>query len=119
MERRPVVMSKAKMIGATERAQQRVQAWYDHAAEVKADARKEERLAALECKACFYSGRLGGAAMTYQSCMCCGSRELYSSTATDVLCAQCATAGNLCKHCGGDREMRTRRRVWPSPLKSG
>lgn len=113
MEQRPIEMNKGNMIGATERAQRRVKDWLDHAAEVQADARKAERLAALECKACFYASRLGGAAMTYRPCMSCASRELYGSTNTDVLCAPCATAGDLCKHCGGDREMRARRKSWP------
>lgn len=106
-------MNKGNMIGATERAQQRVKAWLEHAVKVQADARKAERLAALECKACFYAPGLGGAAMTYRPRMSCGSRELYCSTNTDVLCASCATAGDLCKHCGGDREMRARRKAWP------
>lgn len=114
MEQRPQVMNEGNMIGATERAQQRVKAWIEHAAEVQTDARKPERLARLECKACFYASRIGGAAMTYRPCMCCGSRELYSSTSTDVLCAPCATAGDLCKRCGGDREMRVQRKAWPA-----
>jgi len=114
MEQRPHAMNKGNMIGATERAQQRVKAWLDHAAEVQADARKVDRLARLECKACFYASRLGGAAITTRPCMSCGSREVYGSTNTDVLCAPCATAGDLCKHCGGDREMRARRKAWPA-----
>lgn len=113
MEQRPQAMNVGNMIGATERAQQRVKGWIEHAAEVQADARKAERIARLECKACFYTSRIGGAAITYRPCMSCGSRECYASTATDVLCAPCATAGDLCKHCGGDRELRARRRKWP------
>ena len=114
MEQKPQVMSKAHMVGATERAARQVQAWADHAASVQADNRKEERLAQMECKACFYAERMGGASMTYRACMCCGSRELYGSTNTDVLCAPCASAGKLCKHCGGDLQMRSRRRTWPA-----
>lgn len=114
MEQKPQLMNVSNMIGATERAQQRVQAWIDHATKVQADAGKSERLARLECKACFYASRIGGAAMTYRPCMCCGSRELYSSTATDVLCAPCATASDLCKRCGGDREMHAQRKGWPA-----
>lgn len=114
MEQRPQAMNKGNMIGATERAQRRVKGWLDHAADVMADARRPERLAALECKACFYAGRIGGAAMTYRPCMSCGARTLYGSTNTDVLCAPCATDGDLCKHCGGDREMRARRKAWPT-----
>lgn len=114
MEQRPQVMSKDGMINATKSAQHRVKEWLDHAHEVQTDARKTERLARLECKACFYAFRMGGAAMTYRPCMSCSSRELYGSTNTDVLCAPCATAGELCKHCGGDREMRVGRKAWPA-----
>jgi hypothetical protein len=114
MEQRPVVMSKSLMISATERAQRRIKEWEEFSTAVLTDGRKEERLARLECKACFYPGRIGGAAMTYRPCMSCSSRELYGSTNTDVLCAPCATAGDLCKHCGGDREMRARRKNWPA-----
>ena len=77
------------------------------------DARKNERLKRHECKACFYASRIGGAAMTTRPCMSCGSEEMYGSTATDVLCMDCATKHGLCKHCGGDLEMRTRRKDWP------
>lgn len=101
------------MIGATERAKARVKGWADLAEEVASDARKAERLKRHECKACFYSSRIGGAAMTTRSCMSCGSDEMYGSTATDVLCMVCATKHELCRHCGGDLEMRTRRKDWP------
>lgn len=84
-----------------------------HAEEVTNDARKNERLKRHECKACFYASRIGGAAMTTRPCMSCGSEEMYGSTATDVLCMDCATKHGLCKHCGGDLEMRTRRKDWP------
>ena len=114
MEQRPKVMSVGGMIGATELAKRRVQGWLDLAAEVQGDAKKPERQARLECKACFYGGRLGGAAITSRACMSCGSKEFYSSTATDVLCKLCAANTGLCKHCGGDREMRVRRKGWPS-----
>jgi hypothetical protein len=113
MEQRPAAMNKVNMIGATERAKARVKDWCDLAADATNDTRKAERLKRHECKACFYAGRIGGAAMTYRKCMSCGSDELYGSTATDVLCMACAVKHCLCKHCGGDLEMRTRRKEWP------
>ena len=113
MQQRPIVMNKGNMIGATERAKARVKDWCDLAEEVTNDARKNERLKRHECKACFYASRIGGAAMTTRPCMSCGSEEMYGSTATDVLCMDCATKHGLCKHCGGDLEMRTRRKDWP------
>lgn len=113
MEQRPMVMNVGNMVGATERAKARVQSWIDLALEVSTDARGKERLAAQECKACFYAGRIGGAAITNRPCMACGETQTYGSTNTDVLCRPCASGGQLCKHCGGDVELRARRRTWP------
>ena len=113
MEQRPMAMKKGNMIGATERAKARVKAWADLATEVESDARQVARLDRHECKACFYASRMGGAAMTKRPCMSCGSVEMYGSTNTDVLCMGCATKHSLCKHCGGDLEMRARRNDWP------
>ena len=113
MQQRPIAMNKGNMIGATEQAKARVKGWTDLAEVVASDARKIKRLKRHECKACFYSSRMGGAAMTTRPCMSCGSDEMYGSTATDVLCMECAAKHELCKHCGGDLEMRTRRKDWP------
>jgi hypothetical protein len=108
-------MNKGNMIVATEKAKARVNAWIQKAAEVQDDARRKERIKRHECKACFYIDRLGGAAMTTRPCMGCGKDEMYGSTNTDVLCMNCARTHELCKHCGGDREIRVRRKEWPEP----
>lgn len=113
MRSRPAIMNKCNMIRATEYAKDRVRRLIDRANEVTADARKIDRLKKHECKACFYESRIGGSAITMRPCMSCGNEEMYGSTATDVLCMKCATKHNLCKHCGGDIEMRARRKNWP------
>ena len=113
MQQRPIAMNRGNMIGATERAKARVKSWMELADDVIEDTKKADRLKRHECKACFYSSRIGGAAMTTRPCMSCGSDEMYGSTATDVLCLVCATKHELCRHCGGDLEMRTRRKDWP------
>lgn len=115
MKRQPKVMNKGNMIGATGRAKDYVQRMIEDAKEIEDDTRRKERIEAHECKACFYSSRIGGAAMTSQACMSCGTDQMYGSTNTDALCMTCAMEHVLCKHCGGDLEMRTRRRVWPEP----
>lgn len=115
MHQRPLLMNKANMVAATEWAKRHVQHVLDRAREIAEDTRKEERLKRHECKACFYSSRIGGAAMTTRPCMCCGKELMHSSTATDVLCLDCARQHSLCKHCGGDLEMRAGRRNWPIP----
>lgn len=52
--------------------------------------------------------------MTTQPCMCCYKPVMYGSTATDALCMDCAREHDLCKRCGGDIELRTRRKDWPT-----
>lgn len=113
MQQRPAIMSKNTMVGATERAKSRVAEWVRLAEDVINDTRRAERKTRHECKACFYSSRIGGAAMTTRPCMCCGADQLHGSTSTDVLCANCAKEHSLCKHCGGDLELRPRRKTWP------
>lgn len=107
-------MSVIHMISASERAKSCVQSWIDLALEVSTDSRSKERGEAQECKACFYASRIGGAAVTSRACMRCHQKQHYGSTSTDVLCKTCARDGMLCKHCGGDMEMRARRRNWPA-----
>jgi len=119
MELKPAIMNKGNMICVTERAKARVKAQIALVEEILIDARKLERLKRHECKACFYNGRIGGSAMTARECMCCGEIQYYGSTATDVLCMTCAVKHKLCKHCGGDLEMRTRRKEWPVPEMEG
>lgn len=116
MNRRPPVMSVSLMIGNTERAKARIAELKRRHEDIEGDARKGERLAAQECKGCHYFQRIGGAAITKQPCMCCGKEQTYGSTNTDALCMDCAKANDLCKHCGGDIELRARRRTWPKAL---
>jgi hypothetical protein len=115
MEQKAAIMNPGNLIAATEKAKLRVQAWLDLANDVQSDARHAERIKRHECKACFYAGRMGGGAMTHRPCMSCGENQLYASTATDVLCMACAQTHMLCKHCGGDLDMRVRRKAWPEP----
>lgn len=114
MERRPLVMSKVNMIGWTERSKQFVREQVELAKRISDDTDKQRRLVEQNCKRCFYGSRIGGAAMTTQPCMCCHTQVMYGSTATDALCMDCAKENDLCKRCGGDIELRTRRKDWPT-----
>lgn len=116
MNRRPPVMSVGLMLGNTERAKARIAELQKLAQAIESDSDKSARLARQHCKACHYFSRMGGAAITTQPCMSCAKDQTYGSTATDALCRSCAEAGNLCRHCGGDIELRTRRRIWPTAL---
>lgn len=113
---KPQKMNVCNMVYATERAKERIKSIIDRYEQVTKDLKKSERVMACECVACFYSDGIGGAAMTNRPCMSCGENQLYGSTYTDVLCKKCAETHSLCKHCGGDLEMRVRRKEWPKPI---
>lgn len=115
MEQRKAVMDITNMVRASSISNHRCQDLVKRAEKVANDTEKEARLNAQLCKACHYFERIGGQAFTMRPCMSCGSEEKYSSTVTDVLCKSCAKEGDLCKRCGGDLEMRVKRRIWPHP----
>lgn len=65
---------------------------------------KDIRLAESKCEMCFYFRRstIAGAAMTESNCRLCDTMMMFSSTNTDHLCDICAKTHKLCKHCGGN-----------------
>lgn len=115
MERKPTRFDKYSMVNASSLAKYYVEEALRRADNIRLDSDMVERLSLQECKACFYvMGRIGGAAVTTQPCACCGVNQSYGSTCTDALCLNCAKEYSLCKHCGGDLDMRERRRSWPT-----
>lgn len=75
------------------------------------DQDREKRLEKQECKYCYIiDPRIGGQAMTHSQCAICGGTIINSSTCVDKICKACAAEHSLCKHCGGDLEMRQNRR---------
>lgn len=110
MKRRAPIMDKSSLYRFTETSKRRLKETLEHSDNLRNDPDKKERIEAHECVVCFYGSRFGGAAMTEQDCMSCGEEQLYSSTATDVLCNKCAKDNNLCKHCGADIELKQRRK---------
>ncbi|MCA9340278.1 MAG: hypothetical protein KDA17_05170 [Candidatus Saccharibacteria bacterium] len=103
MKRKAVVLDKAQIKYQTERALTIVRNHLQVAEKLLHDTEAKDRLAACQCKACFYvmNPRIGGAAITEQPCAMCGDVQTYGSTATDVLCLPCAKSNELCKRCGG------------------
>ena len=119
MERKRRKMSVATLISSTSLSKRRVEAALKLAEQFREDPQKAERLTACLCIPCFYSSSWGGAAITQEPCMCCGAVQMYGSTNTDALCMDCAQEAHLCKHCGGDVELRTGRKNWPRAKDSG
>lgn len=76
------------------------------------DLNKDSRIKEQECRYCFYQDRIGGAAMTNNNCENCEKEMMFGSTSTDCTCLACAQSLGLCKHCGGDIDMKTKRDGW-------
>jgi hypothetical protein len=101
-------MSTAIAVDRAERVQRNVD-------EYRADAMKDDRAKALECKSCFYLARdrVAGQAFTAWRCGVCGAEHVHHNTNVPKVCDDCASRHDLCTVCGGDREMRAGRRKWP------
>lgn len=110
---KPIDPKSSKL--ATNLARKRLSDYLERARKVEADEDKQQRLAKLSCKVCWYlQDRIGGAAITKRPCGLCHGEMMFSSTDTDVLCPDCASAHELCRHCGGDLHLRERRKLpWP------
>jgi LSD1 subclass zinc finger protein len=102
MQRREKVFDKASREHATYMAKQRIKHTLDLAEKLKSDPEKASRVEQQLCKACHYFPRMAGQVFTEQPCGSCGEPQMYSSTATDILCSACATTHGVCKRCGGD-----------------
>jgi len=118
MDRKPAVFTRYQGVWQTTMANERADKAVKLGEAIKYDSGREGRIVACQCKACFYTkavyGRMAGAAVTRQPCACCIVLQTYGSTSTDALCMACAREHSLCKHCGGDLEMRAGRRKWPA-----
>lgn len=81
--------------------------------QLKTDPDKKIRLEENECMSCYYvfHSRVGGSVLTTAECGICGKEMHYGNTCVDVLCDDCAKQYELCKRCGGDINMRVRRKV--------
>jgi hypothetical protein len=114
MQRPPMNVNPEELRRSTHMARMRVENAVRLASEITQDSRKQERLAAQRCKACFYFVGVAGAAMTSRPCGLCGENQMYGSTSASALCTPCGAAHQLCRHCGGDLEMNTARSHWPA-----
>ncbi len=118
MEQRPMIMSPGNLVYQTEWAKTNVKSITELATKLINDPERGARLKKGLCISCYYSSHtVAGQAITSRACMSCGKTQTYSSTATDALCHPCAVDHDLCKKCGGDVYLRTRRKKWPQPTK--
>lgn len=114
MRQRKAPFSRKTVMTDSGRAKDRVRHVVELAEKYQKDPDRKRRLEMQQCIPCYYTSRIGGAAMTHQECAACGSDELYGSTATEKLCLSCARKYEVCKCCGGDIKMRMNRKDWGS-----
>lgn len=78
---------------------------------LEADDEREERLKQQKCKFCYYRSGLAGQAFTNWQCGLCDYEGQNANTDVPALCIVCAEAHGLCVKCGGDLEMKQRRKL--------
>lgn len=80
------------------------------AKELESDPDKINRKAGLQCQHCYYTEKIGGAAMTKSNCRICESEMLFGNTNIDEICLSCAKEYKLCKHCKAELNLKNRRK---------
>ena len=76
------------------------------------DPYRSLRRDASKCLVCYYGeSGIGGAAITTTNCRACNTEIVFGSTNTDALCETCAKHLRLCRHCGSDLDLKTRRTI--------
>jgi len=111
MQRNKIKTDIATFTANTYNSKDHYLAIIERAAKVLADPDSIKRVKASECLVCFYGSRIGGACCASQRCGLC-DKEM--STCTDNFCLECARQNDLCKHCGGDIDLKYRRKTWPA-----
>lgn len=68
-----------------------------------------------KCKYCTYinTSRIGGTMCTEKECPLCNTVMQFGSTCQDAMCKPCAEKNGLCRQCGGDIELKNRRKPYP------
>ena len=110
-------IDSASIESATYFSKEHASSILERAKKIQEDVGREERLAKQNCVICFTGGKVGGAMCTTSLCGICSKEMHFSSTCTDKLCLGCARDNLLCRHCGGDIDMKKRRNKRPFQLK--
>lgn len=73
--------------------------------DMKHDRLKKRRLEARECRACFYTRRISGQAISGYKCKYCEVCGEHGNTSVPKLCQRCSEAHNRCRRCEADIEV--------------
>jgi|CXWL01.1.fsa_nt_gi hypothetical protein len=81
--------------------------------EFDSDTHKKVRVEARKCKVCFYlrGTRISGQAFTTTLCQSCGVSMTFPTTDVDFYCLPCSKELLLCVDCGGDINLRSRKKL--------
>jgi hypothetical protein len=96
--------------------------WIDNAERAYTDADRKGREAHQRCRWCHYAraGRVALQAFTEWTCIVCDvAQPPHHNSNHPKVCVACACANNLCTECGGDFDMRDRRKVERKRAKGG
>lgn len=111
MRRPKRVIDAASVYNATAQAKHYIGKCRSTLRRIDEDPDREKRLKRQECGFCHYmAGKIGGAAVTTAPCGICDRQVSSGNTCIAALCLDCAKRLGLCKHCGGDIEMKHRRK---------
>lgn len=96
-------IDKVSILLATNQSKKYIENTIKRAENLKNDPQKEDRLSRHLCRSCFYiyNSRIGGAAITETECGLCSTKMIFSSTAVNIICSDCAENKKLCVQCGG------------------
>lgn len=63
------------------------------------------------CQLCYYTSRQATNMSVRTNCQLCEVDMLFGNSNTNKLCKDCAIKYRLCKRCGGDMELKDRRKL--------
>ena len=99
-------MDVNKHINATYESVAHMDHYIEAVDRLRTDPAKDKRETNMRCKWCYYMSFVGVDSTV--PCMVCGT-DVYGR---GKVCAKCAQEHKLCVRCGGDLDMRPRRRKW-------
>lgn len=104
------MLTKQDVIIKTYDIKNRVIEYIKKAEKYQTDPDKVKRVNTQKCIYCYYTPSIAGQAFTTSKCKICNNDILNSTTNYDMICINCAKEHSLCKKCGSDLELRTKRK---------
>lgn len=96
----------------TIKKQVRKAAILERATRLATDADVDKRLKECCCPVCYYGEtRMYLTAMTIGNCRGCNKSLMSGSSHLDEFCLDCASTYHMCRECGADLDLRTRKKL--------